>query len=471
VSPQVTVVVWDGFRPDHVSRESTPTLSALIDSGVEFFSSRCTYPPHTRVNCASLVTASLPEVHGLVANQMHLAQTGTAKPWSLAERDTILTLADLAPDGLFGVPSMGEALAEADRSLAVVSAASEGSTSIIGWGADVVIGDGVCYPADVAAAVESRFGPSPGRHDPNASRLNRYMTDVALRYVLAALQPDVLLIWLGEPDAAQHAYGVGSREASQAVTVNDQLLAGLLQGLGDEANVIVTSDHGHTEVQPALRTTASVVEESTGLVEGSDFVLFSDAIYFLADQAEDAVASTVAALLDCPWIGHVFTATPCQGALPMSAVGIGGTWAPHVKFSGAWDDKAGSSPFSGVARMGAECEYRSTHSTVGSTDMKNLLVGAGPAFRRGVRSEIPCGIVDIAPTILSITGTPIPEVWQGRPLTEGLAGSDDHSELAVEWETIGTSDDHSNQTVERAWVRGTPYLWAGSPHTRIHKGR
>lgn len=462
--PKVTVVVWDGFRPDYVSRELTPTLSTLIDRGVSFASSRCTYPPHTRVNCASLITSSWPETHGLVANQLHLAQTGSTSPWSLAERDTILTLEDLAADGLFGVPSLGETLGASGLSLAVVSAASSGSTSIIGWGASVVVGDGVGYPKDVAVSVEHRFGQSPGRHNPDTSRLNRYMNEVVLACILPDVQPDVLLVWLGEPDAAQHAHGVGSRESRKAIAVNDALLADLLRGLGDEANVIITSDHGHTQAEPALHTTSSVVEEATGLMEGSDFLLVSDAIYLLVDNAEDAVAPAVAALLECPWVGHIFTTTPCRGALPMSTVGLGGPWAPHIKFSGVWKDRAAPSGLPAVVRTGAECSYRSTHGTLGLTDMNNLLVAAGPAFRESARSDIPCGIVDIAPTVLSIAGAPIPKAWQGRRLSEALVEAKNDSGLDVEWETIGTGNEGSAQTVVKAWVGGTPYLWSGTPH-------
>lgn len=52
--------------------------------------------------------------------------------------------------------------------------------------------------------------------------------------------------------------------------------------------------------------------------------------------------------------------------------------------------------------------------------MRNTLIAAGPRLRQGSVSEIPCGIVDIAPTLLHCLGLPVPEGWQGRVLSEAL---------------------------------------------------
>jgi hypothetical protein len=180
---------------------------------------------------------------------------------------------------LFRVPTLGRALAEAGFRLAVVSAASQGTTTIVGWRADLVVGDGFVDPPQMQKAVDSQFGRSPGRTSPDTSRLNEHMTRVATDYVLPEYRPDVLLLWLGEPDAAQHKFGLSSAQAREAIKQNDRLLGQLRRRLPERATVIVVSDHGHSHVISTGDAALAKLGERTGWRHGQDYTLASDGIY------------------------------------------------------------------------------------------------------------------------------------------------------------------------------------------------
>ncbi len=82
---------------------------------------------------------------------------------------------------------------------------------------------------------------------------NQYMMGVYTDYILPNKNPDLSLIWFRNPDSTEHAYGVGSANYKDALRSQDALL-GQLQakltelGLNSTTNIIVVSDHGHSNV-------------------------------------------------------------------------------------------------------------------------------------------------------------------------------------------------------------------------------
>src|SRR4029079_11816073 len=65
--------------------------------------------------------------------------------------------------------------------------------------------------------------------------------------------PKYSLLWLSEPDAAQHANSPGSEGALAAVESSDKNLAAVLKaledkGVADKTDVFVVSDHGFSSV-------------------------------------------------------------------------------------------------------------------------------------------------------------------------------------------------------------------------------
>ncbi len=65
----VVMIVWDGLRPDSVTRQNTPTLFQLAQSGVTFAHHHPVYPSSTEVNGTALATGMMPARGGIIGNK------------------------------------------------------------------------------------------------------------------------------------------------------------------------------------------------------------------------------------------------------------------------------------------------------------------------------------------------------------------------------------------------------------------
>ncbi|MCU1678542.1 MAG: type phosphodiesterase/nucleotide pyrophosphatase, partial [Frankiales bacterium] len=82
---------------------------------------------------------------------------------------------------------------------------------------------------------------------------NKYMLKVFTDYILPKKLPDLSLVWFRTPDNTQHAYGPGSANYHKALQSQDTRLGELqaalkANGLDGSTNIIVVSDHGHSNV-------------------------------------------------------------------------------------------------------------------------------------------------------------------------------------------------------------------------------
>ena len=88
---------------------------------------------------------------------------------------------------------------------------------------------------------------------PPEDAANKYMLGLFTQYILPKKLPDLSLIWFRTPDNTEHAYGPGSANYHKALASQDarlgELRAGLkAAGLDTSTNIIVVSDHGHSNV-------------------------------------------------------------------------------------------------------------------------------------------------------------------------------------------------------------------------------
>jgi predicted AlkP superfamily pyrophosphatase or phosphodiesterase len=103
---------------------------------------------------------------------------------------------------------------------------------------------------------------------------NKYMMNVYTQYILPRKLPDLSLIWFRTPDNTEHAYGPGSANYRKALTSQDQRLgelrAGLkAAGLDATTNIIVVSDHAHSNVSgPTSLFPLRAINASTSVTAG-----------------------------------------------------------------------------------------------------------------------------------------------------------------------------------------------------------
>ena len=131
----------------------------------------------------------------------------------------------------------------------------------------------------------------------------------------------------------------------------------------------------------------------------------------------------------------------------------------------SWTDDENEYGWKGTTAHGGTA----THGSDSPWDLHIPLVAAGPDIKRGVRSSVPTGNVDFAPTILHLLGIEPPAAMDGRVLHELLEGGPNPNEVSVRTQTPrapvvfddGFRYEAALQTFE---VEGTAYL--GGAETR-----
>lgn len=86
---------------------------------------------------------------------------------------------------------------------------------------------------------------------------NRYMMSVFANYILPQKKPMLSLIWFRTPDNVEHGYGPGTANVRAGLRSQDARLGELLaalraNGMDQNTNVIVVSDHAHSTVSGPL---------------------------------------------------------------------------------------------------------------------------------------------------------------------------------------------------------------------------
>ena len=176
------------------------------------------------------------------------------------------------------------------------------------------------------------------------------------------------------------------------------------------------SDHGQItgvrRVDPVRMLPQWASRMSTGSFNG----------IYLDDRTFAGKQAAIDALSDLDWVGLIFAdgdeGRPLEGALPWSLVGNGHPRGPDVGFT-----LRATQPSAGAAAD--QCYFAAhiqpgggMHGGLNRGELATVLAGAGPAFKAGFRSEVPCWLPDIAPTVITygtLPGTPI-VIGSGPPL-------------------------------------------------------
>ena len=108
-------------------------------------------------------------------------------------------------------------------------------------------------PASALGEVIERIGPMPDYELPAIDWIT-WAVDAYLRYIVPEIAPDVMLLWLCEPDESFHFKGIGSDDSLATIrhvdaefgrilsTRKDAIEAGSLQ-------IIAMSDHGQISLE------------------------------------------------------------------------------------------------------------------------------------------------------------------------------------------------------------------------------
>ena len=214
------VVSLDAFRWDYPTIYNTPWLDSIAANGVAA-TMVPSYPSSTFPNHFTLATGLVPDHHGIVNSQF----------WA-PEKGELFSMGDSAtrynPYYFGGEPIW-------------ITAKKQGvkSASIYWVGSDV--------------AIQGLYPDYYLRWDNEPRLTYPQRVDEALR--IAKLpeseRPSLLMVYFDEPDWTTHHYGPVAEESEAVIEQLDSLMGILYRGLKEldyGVNLIVTSDHGMTEI-------------------------------------------------------------------------------------------------------------------------------------------------------------------------------------------------------------------------------
>ena len=479
----VVVVVWDGMRPDFVTKINTPTLWKLAKQGVVFRHHHCVYPSATNVNGTAIVTGVYPEKSGILANQEYRPEINRKRIIAIETLETVRKGDETSGGKHVAVPTIAEQLRAAGMETVTATAKTVGLLQDRHLDATrdkncIALFSGEMLSARARAPVVESLGPFP---------MSGYMQkDVWTTKALTEIFwkdriPAFSLLWLSEPDGTEHETAPGSKDAVAAIKSADDNLASVLaaldrQGVRSTTDIFVVSDHGFSTIERSVdlrkilkNAGFSATTEFTADAKPGDIMLAGNGgtVLFYVIQHDPAITRRLVEFLQqSDFAGVIFTRDKIEGTFGLDVAGIDNEHAPDVAMAFRWNDKKNQFDLPGM--IDADWNRKAgegTHATLSRFDMHNMLIAAGPDIRRGQTDDLPSGNVDLAPTILSIFGVSPAQKMDGRVLSEALVTVDKQT-VKPTTETIevtkGFLSGTWRQTLKTSRVGSTTYLDEGN---------
>jgi len=253
--------------------------------------------------------------------------------------------------------------------------------------------------------------------------------------------PAFSVLWLGEPDLTEHETAPGAPAAIAAIKSADENLSAVLSALDERkargtTDVFVVSDHGFSTIKRSIDLRKLLKEagfaattEFDGEPKPGDIMLAGNggSVLFYVTGHDMAVTRRLVEFLQkSDFAGVIFTKQPMEGTFALKQANIQSDHAPDVVMAFRWDPS--KNQFGAPGMIDADWQRaagKGTHATLSRFDMHNMLIAAGPDFKRGEANDLPSGNIDLAPTILQILGIKSPQKMDGRILSEAMEGRDE----------------------------------------------
>ncbi len=480
MSSRVLIVIFDALRPEFVTPNLMPNLSAFADRGARYLNARSTFPTETRVNQSAVTTGCMPWRHGIVGNKF---VADDLQPGLLVNSgdDQMLEPA-FAAGPVLKMPNIGQRLTAAGKRYAALSAGTPGGGRLINWSAEqddtfrlAMRRTEACNPAGVFEQVVERIGPLPA-YDLPATEWITWAVSAYLDYVEADLSPDAMLLWLCEPDETFHWKNIGGPEAKETMAHADAEFGRILDRLrpdidAGKLHVIALSDHGQISLS-GPRLDLATQMRNAGFSIRDQYHPDGEAILGLASAGgiwmPGASAGRVTELIEWlrsqDWCGPLFTREGLAGTLPSEALRLKNERAPDISLVFRSDDKVNANGIEGTTLHDAPYpEGGGCHGGLHARELHTFLALGGAAVRSG-NIETQAGNIDILPTAMHLMGLPEPEGIDGRVLSEAMIDGPDLASITGKDQILTSSNDTGPRThlsisdigksryLNRAWV-------------------
>ncbi|MCH8126843.1 alkaline phosphatase family protein [candidate division KSB1 bacterium] len=221
-SPLILISL-DGFRYDYLEKANTPNLDYLVNNGVKAKGLIPVFPSKTFPNHFTTVTGLYTENHGIIANNMYDPEFDAS--FSMGNQEAV-------QDGRWwgGEPIW-------------ITAEKQGKTSATYF-----------WPGS-EAEYEGMRATYWKKYDDRVSNTDRVQQILSWLDLPENERPAFFTLYFSDTDYFGHRYGPDSPEVVKAITHLDSTMGLLLDGLEtrnikDKVNIIITADHGMTELSP-----------------------------------------------------------------------------------------------------------------------------------------------------------------------------------------------------------------------------
>jgi arylsulfatase A-like enzyme len=450
----VVVVVWDGMRPDFVNEQNTPTLWKLAREGVTFRNHHAVYPSATNVNGTAMVTGVYPGKSGIIANYVYRPDIDSHHAVAI-ELASVVEKGDQLSGGKYvSAPTIAELVQRAGARSLIASAKTVGllldrqlgvrrdvgdlssrdgkRQNAVSMKKSVTLSAGLCLPNMALAPITKALGPFPSAQ----LQKDTWTTKALIELLWKNGVPVFSILWLGQPDLTQHETAPGAPAAIAAIKSADKNLAAVLAALDEQkvretTDVFVVSDHGFSTIRRSIDLRKVLNEagfaaktEFKGDPKTGDIMLVGNGgsvLFYVIGHDVTLTRRLVEFLQQSDFAGVIFTKAQMEGAFSLEQANIQCDSAPDVVMAFRWDDSKNQFGIPGMIdadwQRGAG---EGTHATLSHFEMHNILIAAGPDFKRGETGDLPSGNIDLAPTILQILGIKPPQKMDGRILSEGM---------------------------------------------------
>ena len=439
----VVVVVWDGMRPDFVNEQNTPALWKLAQSGVTFRNHHSVFPSATIVNGTAINTGVYPNRSGILANHDYQPEIDRKRSIDLENARVVRKGDELSGGKYIAVRTIAELIHNGGGKTAIATAKTVGL--LFDRKADSRSGQnisaGESLSPDAIVPIVKMLGTFPPATQP-ADR-DAWTTKALTDFLWEKGVPQFSLLWLSEPDDTEHKIAPGAPAAIAAIKSSDDNLARVLAALdrsGDgrtrsTTDIFVVSDHGFSTIARAIDVRKivrdagfdAVTEFTNEPKSGQVMIVGNGGTVLFYVIGHDAVVTRrlVEFLQQTDFAGVIFTREPMEGTFTLDKARIDSEHAPDVEMAFRWNEN--KNQFGAAGMMDGDWQRaagKGTHATLSKFDMHNMLIAAGPDFRRGETDELPTGNVDLARTVLATLGIKSAASMDGRVLSEAMSASE-----------------------------------------------
>src|SRR5438046_8271255 len=128
-------------------------------------------------------------------------------------------------------------------------------------------------------------------------------------------------------------------------------------------------------------------------------------LFYVQCHDAEITSRLVEFLQQTDFAGVIFTKGPMQGTFSLDQAKIDSHHAPDVVMAFRWSDSKNQFGIPGMTDADWQrAAGKGTHATLSRFDVHNMLIAAGPDFKRGELDDLHTGNTDLAPTILQILG-------------------------------------------------------------------